>query len=48
VACRGLDAQVVRPEDPELTRLLQQFVPVRITNFKNVDMNRFRFDYDLT
>jgi hypothetical protein len=48
VACRGLDAQVVRPEDPELTQLLQQFVPVRITNFKNVDMNRFRFDYDLT
>jgi hypothetical protein len=38
----------VRPEDPQLTQLLQQFVPVRITDFKNVDMNRFRFDYDLT
>jgi membrane-associated protease RseP (regulator of RpoE activity) len=48
VACRGLDAQVVRPEDPELTQLLHQFVPVRITNFRGVDMNRFRFDYDLT
>jgi hypothetical protein len=48
VACRGLDAQVVRPEDPELTRLLNQFVPVRITNFRPVDMNRYRFDYDLT
>jgi hypothetical protein len=38
----------VRPQDPELTRLLGQFVPVRITNFRPVDMNRFRFDYDLT
>jgi hypothetical protein len=38
----------VRPEDRELARLLGQFVPVRITDFKNVDMNRFRFDYDLT
>jgi serine protease Do len=38
----------VRPEDPELARLLGQFVPVRIVNFKGVDMNRHRFDYDLT
>jgi hypothetical protein len=43
-----LDAQVVRPDDMELTRLLQEFVPVRLTSFKGVDMNRFRFDYDLT
>jgi hypothetical protein len=28
--------------------MLEQFVTVRITNFKNVDMSRFRFDYDLT
>ncbi len=48
MACRGLDAQVVRPQDPELAQLLRQFVPVRITSFKQVDMNRFRFDYDLT
>jgi len=48
VACRGLDAQVVRPDDPELAQLLNQFEPVRITNFRGVDMNRFRFDYDLT
>lgn len=48
MACRGLDAQVVRPEDPELTQLLNRFVDVRITNFRGVDMNRFRFDYDLT
>jgi hypothetical protein len=38
----------VRPDDPELTALLERFVPVRIVNFKGVDMNRFRFDYDLT
>lgn len=48
MACKGLDAQVVRPEDTELARLLNQFVPVRITNFKGVDLNRFQFDYDLT
>jgi hypothetical protein len=39
---------VVRPQDPELTELLRRFVPVRITNMKAVDLNRFRFDYDLT
>jgi hypothetical protein len=38
----------VRPEDPELARLLQRFVPVRVVDFKNVDMNRYQFDYDLT
>jgi serine protease Do len=38
----------VRPEDKELAQLLEQFVPVRVTDFKNVDLNRFRFDYDLT
>ena len=38
----------MRPQDPELLALFKQFVPVRITNFKGVDLNRFRFDYDLT
>ncbi len=38
----------MRPEDPELTRLLDRFVPVRLTDFKPVDMTRFQFDYDLT
>jgi hypothetical protein len=38
----------VQPEDEELKQLLNRFVPVRITDFKNVDMNRFRFDYDMT
>ena len=48
MSCKGLDAQVVHPQDAELRQLLSQFVPVRITNFKGVDLNRFRFDYDLT
>lgn len=38
----------MRPEDSELSALLQRFVPVRITDFKGADLNRFRFDYDLT
>lgn len=38
----------MRPQDRELARLLNRFVPVRITNMKGVDLNRFRFDYDLT
>ncbi|HEY0072728.1 MAG TPA: Trx7/PDZ domain-containing (seleno)protein [Abditibacteriaceae bacterium] len=46
--CKSLDAQVVRPDDAEFARLLGQFVPVRVTSFKGVDMNFFRFDYDQT
>lgn len=38
----------MRPEDPELARLLERFVPVRLTSMKGVDLNRFRFDYDQT
>ena len=48
MACKSLDAQVVRPEDPELARLLNGFVPVRLTSMKGVDLNLFRFDYDQT
>lgn len=39
---------MVSPQDAELKQLLNQFVPVRIVNFKGVDLNRFKFDYDLT
>lgn len=46
--CKSLDAQVVRPDDAEFTQLLSQFIPVRVTSFKGVDMNFFRFDYDQT
>lgn len=38
----------MRPEDAELRALIGRFVPVRITDFRDVDLNRFRFDYDLT
>jgi hypothetical protein len=48
VACKGLDAQVARPEDPELLNLLGEFVPLRILNVKGVNLDFFRFDYDLT
>jgi serine protease Do len=48
VACKGLDAQFARPEDTELAELINRFVPLRILNMKGVDLNTFRFDYDLT
>lgn len=38
----------MRPDDSELADLINRFVPVRITDFRGVDMKRFRFDYDLT
>lgn len=38
----------MQPSDKELLNLYKQFVLVRITNFKGVDTNFFRFDYDLT
>lgn len=36
------------PQDPELAQFLTRYVPVRIVNFKGVDLNLFKFDYDLT
>ncbi len=39
---------MVSPQDPELAQLLNRYVPVRIVNFKGVDLNLFKFDYDLT
>jgi hypothetical protein len=39
----------VRPEDPELAKILaRQYIPVRLTSLKGVDLDTFRFDYDLT
>lgn len=38
----------MRPDDPELGKLLKDFVTVRLTSLKGVDLNRFVFDYDLT
>jgi hypothetical protein len=41
------DAQVVR-QDPAILAMADQFVFVRITRLNGVDLNVFRFDYDLT
>ena len=38
----------MRPDDAEFAQLLTKFIPVRVTDFKGVDMNFFRFDYDQT
>lgn len=44
-----IDTEVLRPTNPELIRLLaQRYIPVRLTSLKGVDLNTFRFDYDLT
>lgn len=39
---------MVRPDDPELKRLLQQFVCVKRTSLHDVNLRVFDFDYDLT
>jgi predicted metalloprotease with PDZ domain len=44
--CRKFDGQVVRLE--EIKSLAEQFVLVRLGNIDNLDLNLFRFDYDLT
>lgn len=39
----------MRPDDSELAQLLsRRFIPVRLTSLKGIDLNTFRFDYDLT
>ena len=42
------DEQVVRPKDQELAELLERFVCVRVVDMNNVDLNVFKFDFDLT
>jgi hypothetical protein len=41
------DAQVVR-QDPAILAMADKFVFVRLTRLNGVDLNVFRFDYDLT
>lgn len=41
------DGQVVRPND-ELRELYDDFVCLRVTNMRGVDLSLFEFDYDLT
>ncbi|HVR74399.1 MAG TPA: Trx7/PDZ domain-containing (seleno)protein [Planctomycetota bacterium] len=45
--CRGFDEQVAR-QDSELHELQREFVCVRFVKMNGVDLDRFRFDYDLT
>lgn len=40
--------QVARPENPELKRLLERFVCVRVIKGNSLDLSLFQFDYDLT
>ncbi|MEM7168463.1 MAG: Trx7/PDZ domain-containing (seleno)protein [Planctomycetota bacterium] len=42
-----MDEQVARPP-ADLARLLHDFVCVRVTNMRDVDLSRYVFDYDLT
>lgn len=46
---KPLAAQLARPEnDAELAGLLARVVPVCVTDFRNVDLARYVFDYDQT
>jgi predicted metalloprotease with PDZ domain len=47
VACSDFDGQVVR-KDPEVARLAEQFVCVRVQSMNGVNINLFQFDRDLT
>ncbi len=43
----SFDGQVVRP-DQDLLPLYNEYVCVRVTNMRGIDLNRYRFDFDLT
>lgn len=45
--CRGFDEQVAR-QDSELRELTREFICVRFVKMNGVDLDLFRFDYDLT
>lgn len=44
----SFDGQFVRRPSPEVAALLTEYVPVRITDMRGVDLARWRFDWDLT
>ena len=44
-ACAQLDASVIE-DNPNVRKLLSQFVPVRIVHTNGMDMHKFQFDYD--
>ena len=45
--CKSFDGQVVRPPK-KLVDVAKKYVCVRVVNMSGVDINAFRFDYDLT
>lgn len=47
MSCMGID-QEVTTESPELAKLHEQFVCVRLINANALDLARFQFDYDLS
>lgn len=47
MSCMGID-QEVTAESPELAKLHERFVCVRVINANALDLARFQFDYDLS
>lgn len=47
MSCKGFDEQVVR-HDEKISKLMEQFVRVRIIQGNGMDLSLFQFDYDLT
>lgn len=45
--CKDFDGQLAHPS-AEVAELAKQFVCVRVTDMRNVDLARWRFDFDLT
>lgn len=43
----GLETRDNRPSDSAILRQAAQYVPLRISSLKSVDLETFRFDYDL-
>ncbi len=47
-ACMGMDSKVVNPTDPELRRLMNQFVCVRIIQAWGLDLSLFQYDMNMS
>ena len=45
--CRSFDEQVAR-RDPQISKLMDEFVSVRVVQGNGMDLSLFQFDYDLT
>jgi len=47
-ACKGMDQQVVDPTDPELRKLMNQFVCVRLVQAWGLDLSLLQFDMNMS